>query len=316
MNLRECSYFIAIAEEQSLSRAAERLYMAQSSLSQFLNSLESELGTKLFARTSKGVRITQAGKLMLTFAYDMQRSFHTIQEQIQDIDMLNGGGIRMGISSFRGSYLLPPVLRAFHAEYPKVSVEIVEENSMALEQLLTRGEIDIALLVLPTAAESHIKTEFVMRDEICIITDDSHPIMKHVRRSEKTSASQIPQYVELQDAIEYEFYLSDYDTIMGREARRIFSRCGMTPITRNEKLTALFAAALGASGQGLAFTYYSSRHYFRDAQFISLGADGSAVDLGIALPPGRYHSKATLAFAQVMKSVLGAEEKEQSADGK
>ena len=93
-------------------------------------------------------------------------------------------------------------------------------------------------------------------------------------------------------------------TILGREARRVFSKNGLQPITCNESLSALMAAALGAAGHGLAFTYYSSRHYFRDAKFLSLGADGASVGLATALPPGRYHSKAALALQEVLLKVL------------
>ncbi len=306
MNLKECSYFIAIAEEQSLSKAAERLYMAQSSVSQFLSTLEAELDTQLFIRTSKGVRITEAGKLLLDFSYKTLSSLHVMEEEMQDLSTLQRGRVIVGISSFRGSYLLPPVLNAFHLDYPQINIEFVEENSMELEQRLVKGDIDIALLVLPTT-DSRIISKFVMKDEICLITNATHPVMQHVRPNTAASSSQIPQCIDLRDAMEYEFVLSDYDTILGREARRLFSRINRTPITCNEKLSALFAAALGAYGQGLAFTYYSSRHYFRNAEFISLGEEAPSVNLGIALTPGGYHSKATLAFARVLELVLKKE---------
>ena len=69
MEMKELDYFIAIAEEKSISKAAERLFMAQSSLSQFLSILENNVGSKLFIRTSRGVRLTQEGELMLQYAY-------------------------------------------------------------------------------------------------------------------------------------------------------------------------------------------------------------------------------------------------------
>ena len=76
------------------------------------------------------------------------------------------------------------------------------------------------------------------------------------------------------------------------------------PITCNESLPSLMAAALAAAGHGLAFTYYSSRHYFRDAHFLSLGSDGASAELAAALAPGRYHSKAALALQEVLLKVL------------
>ena len=211
----------------------------------------------------------------------------------------------LGISGFRGSYLLPPVLNAFKLDYPGIRVQIVEKNSMALEQMLLSGEIDIALLVLPVS-DSRIQPTFVMRDEICLISHENHPITKAARKfsADSQTTSRIPCYVNLTDAIQYEFFLSDYDTILGREARRIFNKNGLQPITCNESLTALMAAALAAAGHGLAFTYYSSRHYFRDAHFLSLGSDGASAELAAALAPGRYHSKAALALQEVLLKVL------------
>ena len=208
----------------------------------------------------------------------------------------------LGISGFRGSYLLPPVLNAFKLDYPGIRVQIVEKNSMALEQMLLSGEIDIALLVLPVS-DSRIQPTFVMRDEICLISHENHPITKAARKfsSDSQTTSRIPCYVNLTDAIQYEFFLSDYDTILGREARRIFNKNGLQPITCNESLTALMAAALAAAGHGLAFTYYSSRHY---AHFLSLGSDGASAELAAALAPGRYHSKAALALQEVLLKVL------------
>ena len=148
-----------------------------------------------------------------------------------------------------------------------------------------------------------------MKDEICLITSHTHPVMDFARGNKDNPESRIPQYVNLKDTLSYEYLLSDYDTILGREARRIFNRNGAQPIASNHALSALMAAAMGAAGLGLAFTYYSSRHYFRNAEFLSLGKESTFIDLGIALPPGSYHSRAALALKDTLMEVL------QAADG-
>lgn len=303
MELKELNYLIAIGEEKSISKAAERLFMAQSSLSQFLSVLESQVGSQLFVRTSKGVRPTEAGSRMLQYASETLAEYRRVQSEIQDINGLQSGRVVLGISEFRGSYLLPPVLNAFHLDYPGIHVRIVEKNSLALEQLLAAGEIDIALLVLPTE-DVRIPTTFVMRDEICLITSPTHPIMQCALDNRDNPDSRIPKYIHLQDTLSHEFLLSSLDTILGREARKIFQKNKVSPIAYNETLSALMAAALGAAGRGLAFTYYSSRHYFRNAEFLSLGTESTSIKLGIGLPPGRYHSKAALALQEVLLKVL------------
>lgn len=305
MDLHELHYLIALAEEKNISRAAERLFMAQSSLSQFLSQTEAQLGYKLFIRTSSGIRPTEPGKRMIRFAYETLAEFHRAKDEIQDIGNLKGGHVILGISSFRGSFLLPPVLHIFQKRYPGIRVQIVEENSLALEQLLLSGKIDLALLVMPEK-RSRIQAQFLMEDEICLITSPDHPVMQCVHQGQAARhPSQLSQYIDIEDAACYEFLLSGYDTILGREARRIFLRHGMNPTYYNENLSALFAASLGASGLGLAFTYASSRQYFYRAQLLSLGKDGTSIALGIAMAPGRYHSKATKALEQVFFEVLG-----------
>jgi len=305
MELKDLEYLIAIAEEKSISKAAERLYMAQSSLSQALTVAEHNLGYKLFTRTANGVRPTESGQRLIRFAYNTLSEFHRVRDEMQDISELKAGHVILGISSFRGAYLLPPVLYEFHKRYPSIHVEIVEKNSMALEQMLLTGEVDIALLSKPDKP-SRIQVRNLMKDEICLITHPDHPIMQlAVPQKENQRKKKLPWFIDITKAAGFEFLLSGYDTILGREARRIFHRHNITPITYNENLTAMFAASLGASGLGIAFTYYSSRHYFQNAALLSLGEDGFPLQLVTATAPGRYHSKATLALDDVIFEVLG-----------
>lgn len=116
-------------------------------------------------------------------------------------------------------------------------------------------------------ADPRLNIEWVLKDEICLITSHTYPVMEFARNNEDNPDSRIPQYVNLKDTLSYEYLLSDYDTILGREARQIFNKNGIQPIASNHKLSALMSAAMGAAGLGLAFTYYSSRHYFRNAEF-------------------------------------------------
>ena len=304
MDLREMNYIIAIAEEGSISRAAERLFMAQSSLSQSLSGLEHEIGSKLFVRTSTGVRPTEAGRLMIAHAYRERSEYHRLRDQIQDTENLKGGQVIMGISTFRGTFLLSEVLCEFKREYPGIQVIIIEENSMALENMLRNGTIDIALIILPPKILK-VNVDVLMHDEICIITSPDHPVMKYTKPSPAHSKSRIPKYIDLKDTAEFEYVLSGDDTILGREGRKFFREHGIIPKVCNERLSAFFAATLGAAGLGLAFTYYCSNVCFPDAEFLSLGEDGAIIDLGVCLAPGRYHSKAAVALRDVFFRVLG-----------
>ncbi len=303
MELKDMNYLLAIAEEQSISKAAVRLYMAQSSLSQFLTTCESEVGFRLFVRTANGVRPTAQGQLMIDYARKTLSEYHLLRDEMQDIADLKRGSVIMGISSFRGSYLVPPVLNAFHLEYPDIHVKIVEENSIVLEQLLLKGEIDLAMIVLP-AENSRIHAEFLIKDEICLITSSTHPVMEFAHPTDKPDRTEIPKTIRIEDTAPFEFALNSYDTILGRESSKLFNRHGIVPNAYNDSLSALFSASIGASGRSLAFTYYTSRHYFHNAEFLAIDDEFLSIDLGIALPPGRYHSKAAQALRDVFFRIL------------
>ena len=97
MDLKELNYLIAIADEGSISRAAESLYMAQSSLSQFLQQYEAELGVRLFFRTARGVRPTAAGQAFIQNARQILLHYRRAQNEVWDIEQLKGGRIDFGI---------------------------------------------------------------------------------------------------------------------------------------------------------------------------------------------------------------------------
>ena len=123
MEVKELNYLIALAEEKSISKAAERLYMAQSSLSQFLSTMEANLGYRLFIRQSNGVRPTEAGRIMIRYAYNTISEFHRVQDEMQDITDLKQGKVIFGISGLRGSYLTPPVLNEFRKRSMSISLK-------------------------------------------------------------------------------------------------------------------------------------------------------------------------------------------------
>ena len=295
MHLKELRYIITIAEEQSICRAADKLFMAQSSLSQFLQLYETELGTALFFRTAQGVRLTEAGKVFVEAARRMMKDYHGMRNHLWDMEILQAGRITMGISSFRGSYLLPPVLKKFYEWYPNIRVDIIEANSMALEERLLEGTLDLALVVLPVTRLKH-DTQFLRKDEVILVAKRDHPVTSLLH-----SKADYPYYwIDLKDTAPFEFILSDYDTILGKVAREEFKAAGIEPIAENTNITAAFAAAMARAGLGLAFTYSSCAEPHPDTVYFSVGPEGIFLDLALVYPPSGYRSKAALALGDAL----------------
>ena len=295
MELKELEYLITIAEEKSISKAAERLFMAQSSLSQSLHSMEAELGGTLFIRTSSGVRPTESGKIAIEVAQKMLVEYQQLKAKITDTEGLKTGKVTFGVSTFRGGYLLPKVVCDFKKLYPSVQVEIHEANSMALEQQLIEGRVDLALVVMPFA-KLKAPTRNLLQDEIVLVVPQNHPVCSRVKKEEKNGVRH--PYIDLEDTIEFEYILSDNDTILGDRARKEFAAKGLVPKVCNDNLTAPIAAAMARAGLGLAFTYRSCCEDKDGARYYSVGKDGIHVQLALASPPGRYRSKAAKALEE------------------
>lgn len=296
MHLKELTYIVTLADEGSISRAADRLFMAQSSLSQFLQQYESELGISLFVRTSRGIRPTAAGTLFIDNARTILTHYRLVQTELWDMAELKGGSVILGISSFRGKYMLPKILKNFYQKYPLVQVKVVEQNSMALEDMLVEGSIDLAIVALPLTRLTH-EVKLFKRDEILLITSKNHPVMQYAHPRDGS----LYPWIDLKDTARFEYILSDYDSILGSISRQQFRKAGIRPKAFNTTITADLAAAMAREGLGLAFTYQSCVEPYKDAACLSIGEQGVWLELAIAHPHAAYQSKAALALEAVIR---------------
>lgn len=134
-------YFLAAAEDLSITNAAKRLYISQQCLSEHIQKLESKYGTKLFVRSPR-LALTTSGKALVSAIYKMQRIEASLLDEIKEGSCLQHGSISVGIIQNRATLLLPHILPAFHKQYPNVKIELVYENTTNLESLLQTGKLD------------------------------------------------------------------------------------------------------------------------------------------------------------------------------
>src|SRR4051794_23526775 len=142
MELRHLRYYVAIAEERSFTRAAERLWIAQPGLSSQIRRLESELGVKLFERHTRGVDLTAAGEVFLQRARAVLAAAEAAQSVGRDIHEGRVGSIRLGIGAVMGWSLVSSLLDAFAHGSPAVDVAVVESQAGTLVRELRDGRLD------------------------------------------------------------------------------------------------------------------------------------------------------------------------------
>jgi len=167
MNFLALEYFITVAEELNITKAAERHFISQQSLSNQIIKLEKELGIQLFER-SPSLSLTYAGTRFLRAANKIIDEKRQILREIDDINNNCRGEIKIGVSHTRGSALLPEVLPLYNQKHPLVEITLVEANSETLEHQLQHGMIDIMIGFAPITLEG-IETIPLMTDRLFLV---------------------------------------------------------------------------------------------------------------------------------------------------
>lgn len=145
MTSQQIEYVLTLAELKSFSKAAQKLYVTQPSLSQYISNLEKQLGISLFDRSTTPIRLTPAGEVYIAAAQKMRDLEEDLANELYDLMALKKGTLKIGTSSFRASYLLAKSIAAFHAQYPAITITIMEDSMENLLPLMQQGKLDLVI---------------------------------------------------------------------------------------------------------------------------------------------------------------------------
>ena len=145
--LRQLQFFVAAAEQGSVSGAARVLSISQSSVTEAIQSLEADLGVVLFERRARGLELTHKGSLFLRHATQILRDVSTARMTFREEEGDLTGRLSLGVTSLVAGYVLSDMLSRFRRAYPKVQLSAVEDSPDYLQHLLIGGELDVAVLL-------------------------------------------------------------------------------------------------------------------------------------------------------------------------
>ncbi len=172
MDLKQISYFVAVAEELHFGRAAERLGMAQPPLSRQIKRIETELGAVLFNRGRSSITLTQAGERMLDRAGAILRDVEDMKLEVRRIGQGAEGRLRIGFVGSSTYGLLPNVIKSFRAAFPDVNLTLLPMNNASLQRGLIRREIDLAF-ARPALQDSEFATRMLMEEPLILAAPDT-----------------------------------------------------------------------------------------------------------------------------------------------
>lgn len=172
MLFRQIECFLAVARLGNVSRAAEEMFLTQPTLTARIKGLEEEVGDQLFVRTSRGMRLTDAGKEFVPHAERVIGSFEEGKRRVAELQGASGGQLVLGASPGVGTYALPGLLERFTAAHPRVSVSVRTGHSEAILEMTLREEVQLGL----TRAVRHpeIESLTLYEDELVLVVDPDH----------------------------------------------------------------------------------------------------------------------------------------------
>ena len=159
--IRQLQFFVAVAEQGTVSRAAQALSISQSSVTEAIKELEADLGVTLFDRHPRGLNITHQGHQFLRHATKILTGVSDARRAFSGDTAERGGHLHLGVTSLVAGYVLSDLLARYRRAFPGVQMSAVEDNGDYLEHLLIGGELDVAVMVI-----SNLRDRMALQAEI------------------------------------------------------------------------------------------------------------------------------------------------------
>lgn len=174
INIQKYMAFITVAEYGSFTKAAEILSYSQSGISRMIHDLEAEWNVSLLERGRAGVRLTSDGTQLLPFARSVCGEYQKLQIQVDEMNGLQSGLIRIGTFSSAATHWIPNIIEKFRRQYPRVTYELLIGDYAEIATWIMEGRVDCGFLRLPTTAPMDVT--FLESDRLLVILPEHHPL--------------------------------------------------------------------------------------------------------------------------------------------
>ncbi|MBQ2967409.1 MAG: LysR family transcriptional regulator [Clostridia bacterium] len=308
------NYVYQVYKAQSFTKAAEKLFISQPSLSVAIKNIEKRLGADLFERTGSRVVPTEVGKEYIYAAERIMAVEKEFSDRINDLYHLETGKMTVGGTNYLSSYVLPRIINRFASLYPKIEVELVEANSGMLSHMVKNEQVDIIIDSFDETMDEY-EGESLAKEEIllCVPKDravnrslEAYQISYQSLMSGGVDFEKVPT-VSMGKFKEEKFILLKPGNDMHNRAKTIFEKSKIEPKVAFYVDQMNISYALAESGMGLCFATDTLLKYgkFRDNVFVyKVDNKHSNRTLYIAHKKNKYCTRAMDAFIRIAKEVI------------
>ena len=239
MDIRALRYFVELVREKSFTRASEKLFVTQPTISKMIRSIEEELGQPLLNREGHSFTLTDSGQVLFARGQLILAQMQQLEAELADLQSLQHGRLALGIPPMVG-HVYADLIRAYRSRYPKVELSIVEYGGRRIEQAVLEGELDLAITMLPTREEGVLSA----------LELDCYPI--------QVVLPDLPRWrggseIRLADLQEEPFLLYTQAFTLSERLEQACQQAGFVPQVAARSSQWDFLTAMVRSGMGVAF---------------------------------------------------------------
>ena len=292
MELHQLEYLVAVAEEGSVTRAAEKLMLAQPSLSQQLRKLEREVGQPLFDRLPRGVVLTEAGRRLVENARRILAGVQDARRHVADARSGVAGPLILGVIPTVAPFVIPGLTAAFLGDFPEVELTLIEDVTPGLVDRLERAEIDLAL-ASSVEDSRRVLVERVATEPLWLLLPAGHRLAG--RPAIAWSSLRRERFLALQSM-----------HCLGEQVQQVCAEKGLVPRIVSQGAQLATIAAMVSAGLGVSIVPDVMRVGDAEASRVYRPFAGSAPtrQLNLLWSPDRYRTNAAREFARLAREHL------------
>ncbi|WP_085832903.1 LysR family transcriptional regulator [Clostridium merdae] len=299
MNVRDFEYVLEIAKQNSITKAANRLYISQPSLSKFLQKMEEELGTPLFYRMGKQFSLTPAGKCYVEKAQSIVNLKEQIADDIHNLVNHKHGEIHLGAPYSRGEFIISMVLPKFQEQFPHIKVLIDFNSTASLLKKLEQGEQDI-LFINYSEEKPHLHYDLIGEEEMVLAVPADSPIITMAKQQENRNFP----FIENRYWMNEPFVIAGENLKSGRYARDYFKQFDISPPITLEIMTVNLILLAVRMGLGIALVPsipYNTGNVEQTHRYLCTEDENAIMRIAVVSQKGRDLSYPEKTLVQIIK---------------
>ena len=298
-------YVLTVWREGSFTKAANKLYISQPSLSATIKRIEEKLSYPIFDRSTNPLTLTEAGKEYIRYALEIKEKEKEFEKYIYDYSHLLTGTVRIGGSSLFSSFVIPEIILSFNKVHPKVKFEVYEDSTKNLIEKLSGGQLDI--IIDNAVIESSNIDSLVYRAETLLLAvpkgyEINEKIKEFALTAEEVEKGKFEEKIIGLDVFkDYPFILLKPENDTGRRARLLFEKYGMIPKITFQLDQQVTAYNVSATGMGISFvsdTLIKNKKNEEDLCYYRIGDEEAKRNIYFSKKNGHYLSNACLKFIE------------------